>query len=62
MESGNLLKIVYGVSDGDDTVMEFTDIGDRKVLLRLDGEGAFFAYATKVNKIASELLRLLSDK
>lgn len=61
-ESGNLLKIVYGVSDGDDTVMEFTDIGDRKVLLRLDGEGAFFAYATKVNKIASELLRLLSDK
>lgn len=56
------LKITYHAIDGDDMEIEFIPIESRKYVFKLDGEGRFFVYVTKVNKIKSDLNKLLNGE
>ena len=56
------LKITYHATEGDDTVIEFIPIESRKQVFKLNGEGRFFVYITKVNKIKSDLNKLINGE
>ncbi|MBO5299648.1 MAG: DUF4340 domain-containing protein [Clostridia bacterium] len=56
------LKITYRAIDGNDTVIEYIPIDARKYVYKLNGEGRFFVYVTKVNKIKNDLNKLLNGE
>jgi hypothetical protein len=56
------LKITYDAVDGNDTVIEYIPLDARKYVFKLNGEGRFFVYVNKVNKIKNDLNKLLNGE
>ncbi len=56
------LKITYKAIDGTDTVLEFIPIESRKSVLKVNGEGRFFVYVNKENKIKNDLTKLINGE
>lgn len=58
------LRITYRFSSGKTEVLEFLKLPDdeRKAFLQIDGEGHFIVLMTKVDKIKSDLQKLISGK
>lgn len=56
------LKITYSAIDGDDIVLAFYQIEARKYVLKVNGEGRFFVYSSKVNKIMNDMFKLLNGE
>ncbi len=54
-----VLKIVYGIRGGKKMTLEFIRVAERKCVMKVDGEGRFFVYRTKVDKIVEDMLTLL---
>ena len=63
-QSDPVLSIVYHVNDGSTMTLEFLPCPDsaRKMFMRVNGEGRFFCYITKVEKVKSDLVKLLNGE
>lgn len=56
------LRITYIPIDGEKIVLEFYKIEPRKYVLKVDGEGRFFAYSTKIDKIVKDMHKLINGE
>lgn len=61
-DAESVLKITYDAIDGNDTVIEYIQLDARKFVFKLNGEGRFFVYINKVNKIKNDLNKLLNGE
>lgn len=59
-----ILSIVYYINDNSTMTLDFLPCNDsaRKMFIRVNGEGRFFCYVTKVEKIKSDLAKLLNGE
>ncbi len=56
------LKITYIPIEGENIILEFYQIEPRKYVLKVDGEGRFFAYSTKIDKIVKDMHKLINGE
>ncbi|MBQ2881704.1 MAG: DUF4340 domain-containing protein [Clostridia bacterium] len=56
------LKITYIPIEGENIVLEFYQIEPRKYVLKVDGEGRFFTYSSKVEKIVKDMHKLINGE
>ncbi len=63
-QSEPVMSVVYYVNDGSRMTLEFLPCPDsaRKMFIRVNGEGRFFCYVTKVDKVKSDLVKLLNGE
>jgi len=59
-----VMKITYGLIEGEDIVLEFLpcEDSDRKVFISINGGGQFVCYRTKVDKIKNDLEKLFNGE
>ena len=56
------LKITYIPIEGENIILEFYQIEPRKYVLKVDGEGRFFAYSSKIDKIVKDMHKLINGE
>ena len=56
------LKITYVPIEGENIVLEFYQIEPRKYVIKLDGEGRFFVYSSKIDKIVKDMHKLINGE
>lgn len=56
------LRITYFPIEGDNITLEYYPIEPRKYVIKIDGEGRFFAYSSKINKIVNDMHKLINGE